>query len=938
MMYQTLLESFSIERDAFAVNRGFYYQYLCVLKKWVVNFIEENDKNIFTEVDEDIKEVGEKLIFTQIKCYSINFSLNSKEVTKALFNFFILYLKERGNSQEIQFVFETNTGVAPKEKLLNEWVKNCEDIPKDKWELIVEKVTDILFSGFKKSKRLTIEKCSSLKNLIEPIIIQNFVRSIRWKFYDQKPEITINQLYREIESLLKHEKFGDKSPKILLSVLLSEIYKCSQEKDKCKRGVTNETLATILRCNDEELEPYINHKLTALLGENFRVIEQKIGDLQRVQALQDFKIERLATKIDSTIPLEKVPKQLTLLPYLNKNDIFGRHHDINELRGLINERRCVAIVGIGGMGKSTLANFFSNHFEENYNHIIWIDAQDNLIKSFVENEYLSKNLGLNNTDTELATERFDKILKKLNDIPENNLLIINNLKGDFETLNRLKSLKSWQILITTRLKSNDIHLFNISKLSFVAAKQLYRKYEPDRLGDDESLKNFFEAIDYNTLIIEIVAKTIHNSLDLNILLFTQYLKGQLLDEMELEIDIEDNYEQGSLHFFSLLQQTFNLSNLSRNEEYYLGFFALLPSEGTKISELVEWFGKDYEKVNKIQFANLINGLQKKGWIDRDGDNIIMHKMLQESIIYKNRKNVNSFFDYFQPILWLGRRFNEGFNNDAEKSARFLKYGESILHSIKESYRDSIYKHLLIIENEVLTAYNWLSIKHDVLAKWESLLKRAESHLPADNDSIGTMYNNYGLALLRMRRHQEAIPFFEKSIDILKDWGKSRAKNLLTAFFNLSASYSELNDLEKFKATFDKMMEFRKKYNTFNDALIPLQCNLLGIAFQNNQDFTSAIKFFEMAIDEHNKLDTAIKNNFNLLDFLNNLSLNYFLNEEEDKALLVINKAYAQLDKLNIHNNRLRPPIISTHILILDKMGNTEKVKALKEMLMKLYEQ
>lgn len=39
---------------AVATNCGFYYQYLNVVLKWLTNFVEDNDIDTYTEVDDDI--------------------------------------------------------------------------------------------------------------------------------------------------------------------------------------------------------------------------------------------------------------------------------------------------------------------------------------------------------------------------------------------------------------------------------------------------------------------------------------------------------------------------------------------------------------------------------------------------------------------------------------------------------------------------------------------------------------------------------------------------------------------------------------------------------------------------------------------------------------------------------------------------------------------
>jgi len=90
---KTSIQLLLTNRDAAAVNRGFYYQYLNVLKKWIDNYISDNKADISTEVGDDIKEINGRIVFTQVKCYSSTFNLKSKEIHKALLNTPASFLK-----------------------------------------------------------------------------------------------------------------------------------------------------------------------------------------------------------------------------------------------------------------------------------------------------------------------------------------------------------------------------------------------------------------------------------------------------------------------------------------------------------------------------------------------------------------------------------------------------------------------------------------------------------------------------------------------------------------------------------------------------------------------------------------------------------------------------------------------------------------------------
>lgn len=87
-----LLSFIKINREAIATNRGFYYQYLHVVLKWLDHYVNGIEDDIKTEVDEDIQEIGEQLVFTQIKCYSSVFSFKSPEIKKSLFSLSLNHL------------------------------------------------------------------------------------------------------------------------------------------------------------------------------------------------------------------------------------------------------------------------------------------------------------------------------------------------------------------------------------------------------------------------------------------------------------------------------------------------------------------------------------------------------------------------------------------------------------------------------------------------------------------------------------------------------------------------------------------------------------------------------------------------------------------------------------------------------------------------------
>ncbi len=235
-MEDQFLKFFDSNKDAVFTNRGFYYQYLVVLKKWITNFINESDVITFTEVDNDVKEVGEVLYFTQIKCYSSTFSFASSELQKAVFDFFILELKYKSLFGEQKFCFYTNTSVAKKEKLLLSWIAEPTLSDAKLKDMAVKKVREIIKDEFniRKNKKISSAKneqtkleikdlADKFKTLINSDSLTFFVEKLQWEFKNERPELAIESLQYEIMTLLGNKKFLSRPVSLLLNAFLSEI-------------------------------------------------------------------------------------------------------------------------------------------------------------------------------------------------------------------------------------------------------------------------------------------------------------------------------------------------------------------------------------------------------------------------------------------------------------------------------------------------------------------------------------------------------------------------------------------------------------------------------------------------------------------------------------------------------------------------------------------
>ncbi len=331
-MNKEIIKLFDVNTDAIATNRGFYYQYLLVLKKWITNYIDDLDVVTFTEVEEDIKEVGDEIIFTQVKCYTSSFSLNSKEIKKSLFNFFILHLKYRKLNEKLSFCFSTNSQIAKREKLLFQWTQNIGLSNDELLSLCIKKVKEILVKEVKDRRIRLLQKRLSLvekeninkvsndfKNSLEKNSIEPFVKSIIWKFNDLSPEEGVELLTKEIHRLLEHKKFNGKPNSLLFKVLISEIYRSSQKTNSSSRELNNKILINIIKQTDDELSQSVNSGLIRLFKIEIDSLKLNVETLRETQKIHSNEIGLLKKEVQK--PQKHIPKYLNLPPNFSSLEV-----------------------------------------------------------------------------------------------------------------------------------------------------------------------------------------------------------------------------------------------------------------------------------------------------------------------------------------------------------------------------------------------------------------------------------------------------------------------------------------------------------------------------------------------------------------------------------------------------------------------------------------
>lgn len=915
-MNEEIIKLFEVNTDAIATNRGFYYQYLVVLKKWITNYIEDTNLTTLTEVEDDIKEIGDEIIFTQVKCYTSSFSLNSKEIRKSLFNFFILYSKYKNFKEKISFCFSTNTQISKREKLLTKWAQNENLEDKELLTLCVKKVKEILIKEVKERKNKLLQRgtsetdkevikifSNSFKNSLEADSIEPFVKSIFWDFNGLSPEKGVDFFTNEIQKLLEHKKFDNKPPSLLFRVLLSEIYRSSQKDNKSERVLDNAHLTTIIKHTEDDLLQLVDIKLTKLFKIELESLKADVANLMKTSDLHSKDISSLKIELKKTAV--KTPKHLNLLPDFSSIDIFGWDDFLNQVHSVLSKKKTISIYSEGGMGKTTFGKKYLKTFD-NYDHIIWVNVENSFSTSLLLDDVLRTNLKFTaSTESESIDSTFKNLLNTLNKIEGENLIIIDIQESEKE-LAEIKSLSlspNWHKLIFTRSHLKTLPNNKLPVLSFKVTKEIYLSHCYREKANDRLLKEFFEAVDYNILIIELVSKTIESSIDLSLKDFVTSLKEQELDKDDFKIDIEINDKDDSIRIFNYLIERFSLPKLKSIERNYLEYLSILPSNNIVIEDLILINGlKDYNE-NKITIINIVNSLDKKGLINisEDKKRIDIHKIIRETIIYNQRSQQSPFISSMFYIAWLTSRIKEGYNAPMN-SFRYLKYAESIINSIKEQYRSSVYQPLLLLENEYFYSIRFYLGAKNELPKLISLAKRAEKYPPLNKSELGVIYNNLALCYSENNEKKLAIGYFQKALKLYPIKGKEFLRLTITTLNNLSTIYLMDNDLINAMKNFKKVQTIREMHSLYDDQQLSIEYRILSRSYAIAGSFKEAINLLKSGIKLHKSLNPLDRNDFYLAAYHNELSSLYLITNKIDEAVENQEVGIQILENMSLYNS------------------------------------
>lgn len=398
-MTSNFLYYFEKNTDAPGTNKGFYFQFLVTLKKWLDL---DEDYQIFCETEDDIKVVDSltnTIEFSQVKCYKTDFSFSSPEVKKSLCNFFILYQKY--NSSGITFIFESNNSIIESDELLKKWKKYSDFFIPNLQKQCSEKVKSILIEGFtnykEKREKNLISKIEKLKKktlkredaksknkfnideakkeLDSTLIAFNqlilkidsdtfdFISKIDWRFGGTYPDAAIKHFEQEILAFIETGLGFSNGRDLIFSRLLSEVIKKSQETSVADRALNKSLLDEIIQESETEMIKNSLPEIKDLVSEGFKVTYKKLDIIND-------KVDETKEAIMKIQGFVTIPPAKDVLPFPDYEQSLI--DDLNNKKGLEQGVLIDKIQKIG-LGKEEENSIIEDASEFRANYLLYLD-------------------------------------------------------------------------------------------------------------------------------------------------------------------------------------------------------------------------------------------------------------------------------------------------------------------------------------------------------------------------------------------------------------------------------------------------------------------------------------------------------------------------------------------------------------------------------------
>lgn len=657
-----------------------------------------------------------------------------------------------------------------------------------------------------------------------------------------------------------------------------------------------------------------------------------------------------------------LPKCLTTyMPLGPEIGLVGRDKIVDELRRMLDEEGCIALVrGLGGIGKTAVMQkvcdkILTDGNEEN--HVAWIKCGDSL-----EDDILALCDAFSISQEAGREQAFKAVIREIKGMAGRLYLFLddlsrNSVKKDLATLNSLRP--NIHVMITSRREIKGIPYKVLKELKEDSAVDMfYGYYERDE--ERKSLSDVTGIIDSksvkcHTLLVELLAKAAKQSFGTLGEFRKKLEKEGFLEVYKLKLDT--NHDE-NITIEECVKRLYDISNLSTGQKRILSLFTIFTPEKEIYGKVVEWAELD---------GNEVNGLVDRGWLTRGEEGFVIHQIVKDSlsrqvgvdiILEKYGKLLSKVADtdtYIPDELEytkvqgrlvvaedVARSLEDrtskllGAGSGSVKDFEFLIDSSNLLNNIGCVYRVQgdyekaleYYKKALIIKEQVLgiehpstaTTYNNLADAYAKRGDCGNALKCLEIALTIYEKTLGSEHlntakaiNNIGGVYCLLGDYAKALQYYKRAIAIIEKLLGGEHQFTATMLNNMANAYNELGEYESALYYYEKALNIREKVLGTEHTDTATTYNDLANIYRIQKDYGKALDYYKKALSIYDRVLGSEHPHIGTM--YNNMAWVYRSQGDYTKALELYKKAlFIQTVKLGEDNPKVQDVLMSVMIM------------------------
>ncbi|MBN1929320.1 MAG: tetratricopeptide repeat protein [Chlorobiaceae bacterium] len=615
-----------------------------------------------------------------------------------------------------------------------------------------------------------------------------------------------------------------------------------------------------------------------------------------------------------------IPKCIGITPVIPEVFI-GRDEELQSVHDALfdGDNLLLLVNGEGGIGKTTLAAKYYQRYFDDYAHLGWVFAERSLGDALLT---LADPLKVEFAPTDSADVRREKLLCEMAGLNKPCLLVIDNA-NELDDLSahyhELRKCPNFHILLTTRIESfAHARTCRVGHLDEPMAIRLFTTHYPAHdPAEDELLKEVFQAVGYNTLVIELLAK----SLDTLNQFRTGYSLAQMLGDLQgsglfglsKSAKVQTEYNPGSFGLREeepekVIAAMYDLAKLEPGEEQLLCVFSVLPAEAIAFDTL------EALQPGNDELDSALRALVRKGWIEYNTSakqfkcSPVVQAVTRFQVGARLDEQCETLVDALIEKLLYDPSTGHLLNTDYLSGALYARYAESVVE-----YFESPRHEIAGLNERIGMFYRTTGQLDKALTFFEECNQLSEKLSKANPDNVSfkhelaISYSKLGETFTTLGQLEKALTFFEKFNLLIKELYEANPANvsfkngLAISYSKLGETYTTLGQLEKALTFFEKATKLSEELYEANPANVSFKYGLaasydrLGGTYGKLGQLDKALTFFEKETDLFEELYETNPAN---VTFKNGLAISYEKLGETYTTLGQLDKALTFFEKYN----------------------------------------